>query len=737
MSAFGLCGVLTRSGPGHPALSSCRVLAPGLGVAEAVRSRRCGHGNWTMITKRQRRLRKEAKRKEQEAKDEVVFLKIDEVVHDLVKGKMDNIVERMEEISQEEYLNEPMCNYLTNALAKNVPPPKGLILIRKVLLEQARREIPYRTATYNTMIRSCCLQKSYEDAVWWYQRMEEVGTKRDMNTYNQMILAAALEGDIEFMEQVYNEMRSSDKRGSVTTFNNLIKAYDLKNDLRGVRGAYRRLKENGVVPNWLTYDALIRIYGRNGEFDLVESVLKEMERNDQPPDARVFCRIITLCAQTGDTKAVSWWLNRMLEQRLHSRSAILTMMVEAFVLAKDMDGAETIVREMSKWNVRPNLQVLNALMDGYASKNDVMNAKRVLVRMQEERILPDVWTFNTLIEVLGRDGDVKGAELVLAGMIRKGVAPNMATFAKLTYLYQKYSMPEKILSAFQVMQRFEIVPTNNFFRACVAAMVSTGDYSLASGLIQRMGNSEDVINERSVAELLVSIVSSGMNPREVLHSLRKIGHPVHSGMFTAVLRYLCEHSTRKKAVELVQRVCLQKIDISEEVASLANDIKADLEQIVTYSFNTVDKDELVKLEPAGDQPEESEDEVEQDTATHVSMEEDLPDLMIENDPSFRRNMDEEDTDLPDFGGRGVLVEDVDSDSIQDEVSVALYAAFEAVLREEGNFEVSAPKNVIPLSQDEMEAKRQPYTMHQKEQKGSKLDFTILPRKSELLEDAGK
>uniref|UniRef100_A0A7S2ZWF5 Pentacotripeptide-repeat region of PRORP domain-containing protein n=2 Tax=Rhodosorus marinus TaxID=101924 RepID=A0A7S2ZWF5_9RHOD len=696
---------------------------------------------WVMITKKQRRMRKEAKRKRQEARDEEVFLRIDDIVENLQAGRVDAVVEAMEEIYADANLNEPMCNYLMHALAKHVPPPRGMDYVRIVLKEQAKRDIPYRSATYNNMIKVCSIQGEYDECKVWYDRMEDLGMIRDIGTYNQMIAAAAKYGDIEKLESAFNDMQEAEKKGTTATYNFMIRAYDLKDDLKGARGVYRRLKENGVVPNWWTYDTLIKVYGRNGQFDLVESVLKEMERNDTSPDARVFSRIIRLCADVGDTKAVRWWLSRMLDQRIYPDSEILDMMVQAYVMAEDVAGAESTIVEMKSRGLKPGLQALNSLMEGYSALGDAQGAKRVLVRMHQNNILPDVWTFNTLINILTKDDDVPGAELVLEGMLKKGIAPNLKTFARMAVAYRESNNFEKIVELHGLVQRFNIPPSINLFALIAKAMLETKKVDQAPDLIHSMRTNDSMPQLDLVFNLLDETLKQRQDPRRLLTSMRNVSVKFTAELFAAIVGYLGTVHERENLVMFVELVSRYGVVFNSKMIEGCGEYSADLVQMNKEILRSIDEDEWKELErnaPGAKIPRSQQNE----WLEEVAESEEVSGAELEERNMFERpkwNSDEEEPEVPwsrTETPAALVVPEDDEDDEQEDLNATMYryaiaACGKPDRRTEERIEFSVFEGNVQAQNRtrDSHSDRSPRT--------PKLDFKILPRKSEMFEDAGK
>lgn len=755
MFAFGFSGLsVLRVDRPMGYVGSCGALAPGFpvnSVSVDVTGEECGvrtrfgRCRVEMITRKQRRLRKEAKRKRQEAKDELVFLQIDAIVDDLKEGVSTSVVGLLEELSRSENeLNEAMCNYLSNSLARLVPAPHGMKLIQMLLNEQAAREIPYRTATFNTMIKCCSMQNDYEGSKWWYNRMEEVGVRRDISSYNNLLLAASSRADIDVVESTWNDMKLADKRGTVATFNSMIKAYENRGDLRGVRGAYRRMKENGVVPTWYTYDSLIRVYGSRGEFDLVESVLKDMERNDSPPDARVFSRIIRLCAANGDKKAVQWWLKRMMEQRLHPNDQILSMMVEAYVLASDVQGAEEIIVKMKTIGVEPDLRALNFLMLGYAAVGDVSGAKSVLVRMHKYRIVPDVWTYNVLLDVLASAGDVTGAEMVFYGMSKKGVVPQPTTFGRISRMFHQHALHRKLIKLIDELERYQSPPTEKFFSMVVNAMVFTAEVSKAPTLLLSMKRrEEEFLHRKKPLELLNAAVDSDTNPIDILRSLRSLRMPVSQRVFAAVIRYLKNQGDEEGLRRLVALASGNGFVFEESTLAAAGEMGKDLKRVSENKLKDIDEENRTNLEVTAQEEDEDVEDEDLDGEDNGGTTSKILEKMRQPERiDVGLASQEENSKIYESLERPEQIVD-DGTASEDkalqemELHFRLYWCLLSVLDERS--EESSPfTNLIPVV-DRGTSFAQPVRRTQKkiEPLSPPKDFRILPRKSEIFEDAGK
>ncbi|GJW26795.1 pentatricopeptide repeat-containing protein [Tanacetum coccineum] len=306
-----------------------------------------------------------------------------------------------------------------------------------------------------------------------YKHMQNLGVVPDIASYNILLKSCCLAARLDTAQEIYREVEDLESKGSlkldVFTYSTMIKPPTKGREaasgstkgrkgppaLQGVYADARmwqmalgmkdKMVEAGVTPNAVTWSSLISACAKAGLVDQALVLFEEMLLAGCMPNSQCCNVLLYACVQAFQYDRAfrlfhSWKSNSF---QITNRS--LTQ------------GSSQVVP--MKVPFKPTTATYNVLMK--ACGTDHFLAKALMEEMETVGLSPNHISFSTLIGVYGGSGDVKNAVQVLKTMRESDVPPDVIAYtAAIKVKYILLSAKSSIL-----MDCYTIVTYNTLLRA--------------------------------------------------------------------------------------------------------------------------------------------------------------------------------------------------------------------------------------------------------------------------------
>ncbi|PWA64376.1 tetratricopeptide repeat (TPR)-like superfamily protein [Artemisia annua] len=326
-----------------------------------------------------------------------------------------------------------------------------------------------------------------------YKHMQNLGVVPDIASYNILLKSCCLAARLDTAQEIYREVEDLESKGSlkldVFTYSTMIKVYADAKMWQIALGMKDKMVEAGVTPNAVTWSSLISACAKAGLVDQAFVLFEEMLLAGCMPNSQCCNVLLYACVQAFQYDRAfrlfhSWKSNsfQITNRNLTQESSQVVPMKVPFkpttatynVLMKacgtDHFLAKALMEEMETVGLSPNHISWSTLIGVYGGSGDVKNAVQVLKTMRESDVPPDVIAYTAAIKVCVKHRQLNLAFSLFAEMKKYRIQPNMVTYNTLLRARTKYGSlieVQQCLSIYRDMRKAGFKPNDYYLKELI------------------------------------------------------------------------------------------------------------------------------------------------------------------------------------------------------------------------------------------------------------------------------
>lgn len=272
-----------------------------------------------------------------------------------------------------------------------------------MLFNEAVLHVRPTTFLYNVLLAKLSKARRLQEAMMYFQDMENVGVKKSNVTYGTMISAACRAGDEELAKELFNEMEQL-FAPSIAPFNIMLQYYVHTKRRSEALDIYNRLKQV-CDPSPHTYKLLIDMYMIEPmDIKAAEQVLEMVPfATTQHYSALIYAK----GAEMKDLEGAKAIFSNIKHHK--ADELIYQALLESYVV-NGVDPSE-ILRDMEENRVKLNAYMANILIRGWAA-NSLEKSVGLFYHVLENK-LAEPSSFESMIRAYLYHGDIGSATHIL------------------------------------------------------------------------------------------------------------------------------------------------------------------------------------------------------------------------------------------------------------------------------------------------------------------------------------
>ncbi|KAF9612066.1 hypothetical protein IFM89_037985 [Coptis chinensis] len=334
----------------------------------------------------------------------------------------------------------------------------GLTLARSFFDIMPERDV----VSWNSMISSYLQHKDYEQAVYLFLQMGQLGTFPDRTTFAVLLKSCGALVDSSLGIQIHGLVVRTGFDYDVVTGSALVDMYAKCKNLRASHKVFREMPER----NWVSWSSVIAGCVQN--FRFVESLefFKEMQREGIGVSQSAYASIFRSCASLCSLDLGSQLHGHALKNNFLSDVIVGTAILDMYAKCDSLRDARNFFELMP----HHNLQSWNAIIVGCARSNQGCEALQLFRRMQRSGLGVDEITLSGVFSACAMvQGYLEG--LQIHGLaIKSNFESNICVANALLDMYGKCGVIPEACKVFYAMDRRDAVTWN----AIIAAYEQNG-----------------------------------------------------------------------------------------------------------------------------------------------------------------------------------------------------------------------------------------------------------------------
>ncbi|CAI0442861.1 unnamed protein product [Linum tenue] len=390
------------------------------------------------------------------------------------------------------------CNTLLNGLVK-YPSVHAVSLSKDVLEDVIGLGVKVNSNTFNIVIKGCCLESKFEEALELVDRMGQHGCSPDNVTYNTILDGMCKKGKLNEARDLLLDMKNRGLRPNVNTFNILISGYCKLGRLKEASQMIDLMTMSKVSADMWSYNMLIDGLCKVGRISEAFRLRDEIEKLEFSPDVVTYNTLIDGCFKFGSGEEAVRLVEEMEGKGLKPNSVTHNIRVKWFVKEGKMDEAANAVRKMEECGFSPDCITYNTLIDGYCKAGKMDEAFSVLHDMEKKQPKLDNVALNTILHTLSQDKKLDEAYDLLSIASRRGYFVDEVSYGTLISGYSKHEQLARALDLWDEMKEKKIIPSIITYNSMIAGL-------------SRSGKTDQAI------DLLNELLGNGLSPDEITYN---------------------------------------------------------------------------------------------------------------------------------------------------------------------------------------------------------------------------
>lgn len=202
--------------------------------------------------------------------------------------------------------------------------------------------------TYNTLIKCFCQEGHFQYPKSLIELMEGKGIVADQATYLVIINECCKQGDLELAFHFMDDMDGRGMKPGVAIYDSIIGCLSRKKRILDAENMFKRMLEAGVDPDEVVYSTMINGYLNNGREIEAHQLFKNMVDNSIRPSLHSYTALISALVKRNMTKKGCEYLDRMLRDGLLPNAVLYTSLISNYLNKGRLEFAFRLVDLMSK-----------------------------------------------------------------------------------------------------------------------------------------------------------------------------------------------------------------------------------------------------------------------------------------------------------------------------------------------------------------------------------------------------
>ncbi|XVF29754.1 hypothetical protein REPUB_Repub15cG0149400 [Reevesia pubescens] len=294
---------------------------------------------------------------------------------------------------------------------------------RCILLDMPKKGVEWDEDFFVFLIDSYGKAGIVQEAVKFFQKMEELGVDRTIKSYDTFFKVIMRRGRYMMAKRYFNKMLSEGIEPTRHTYNIMLWGFFLSLRLETAIRFYEDMKARGISPDVVTYNTMINGYSRFKQMEEAEKLFVEMKGKNLEPTV------------------ISY-----------------TTMIKGYVAVEQVDNGLRLFEEMKSFGIKPNATTYSTLLPGLCDAGKMTEAKTILKEMVGSHIAPkDNSIFIKLLNSQCKSGDLNAAADVLKAMMRLSIPTEAGHYGVLIENFCKANEFDRAIKLLDKLVEKEIV----------------------------------------------------------------------------------------------------------------------------------------------------------------------------------------------------------------------------------------------------------------------------------------
>ncbi|XP_042032055.1 putative pentatricopeptide repeat-containing protein At3g15200 isoform X1 [Salvia splendens] len=298
--------------------------------------------------------------------------------------------------------------------------------LRQLLDEMPRRKKSMDERTYAVVVSRLAAAHRVDEAIQFFDGMEESGFRRDLPAFQTLLLALCRYKHVERAEFLFR-VRKSEFGTDIKTWNIVLNGWCVLRSLPDAKRFWRDILASDCKPDRYTYGIFINSLCKSGKAGRSLELLRAMWEQGCSPDAAICNTVIDgLCFKKRIPEALEVF-REMREKGCSPNNATYNSLIKHLCKIQRMEVVEELVKEMEETggSCAPNALTYGFLLR--AARN-VEQVDGILERVKDSGCEVGGDFYNMVLRLFVGWGDEERVRCVWGEMERRGVGPDRRSY---------------------------------------------------------------------------------------------------------------------------------------------------------------------------------------------------------------------------------------------------------------------------------------------------------------------
>lgn len=455
------------------------------------------------------------------------------------------------------------------------------------------------TALHVSLIRSCAVQGSLQDAMSLFHALQVSGAQMTNSIYNSTLDACVECHDLDAAQKLMNMMVVEGYADAVS-YNTMIKAHLCHDNFTSVRQVMEDMRKAGHTPNHVTYNELINALVRSPRqgrhmqvWDIVEEmkqtgvqpnavtcsillknltskspqqdILKTMEITDTLADSIdevLLSSVVEACVRVGRPALLSKKLEELRGKNKIAVSGAHTFgsLIKAYGHAKDVAGAWRCWKEMHSQHVKPTSITIGCMVEAVVSNGDVDGGYELMMQLLDDPQSKDqvnAVVFGSVLKGYGRTRHMERVWSVFQAMLSHGIEPSIVTFNAVIDACARNSRMDAVPELLSDMRKRNLEPNVITYSTVIKGYCACADLPAALAILDELHNNPHLKADEIVYNtLLDGCAQSGVaaEGERLFKQMQREGITPSNYTVTVLVKLMGQSRRLDRAFEIIEEV---------------------------------------------------------------------------------------------------------------------------------------------------------------------------------------
>ncbi|KAI3498655.1 hypothetical protein L1887_34432 [Cichorium endivia] len=257
---------------------------------------------------------------------------------------------------------------------------------------------------WNFMMNAYAKMGDYEESVYLFQKMQELGIEPDSYTFSCILKCFAALGNANFGETIHGYVLKSGFGFDSTVVNSMIALYFKSGNIDNAHKLFDHLPERDVI----TWNTMISGYIANGLAKKGFEVFTDMIGSGVSVDLATMVSVVAACASMGVLTLGQTVHAYAVKGEFDKKTKFNNTLLDMYSKCGDMDAALEVFKNMDEKSVVS----WTSLIAGYTRKDQSDKAIELFLNMKKKNVKPDTFTVTSILHACASNGSLeKGKEV--------------------------------------------------------------------------------------------------------------------------------------------------------------------------------------------------------------------------------------------------------------------------------------------------------------------------------------